>query len=96
MILDITLEIESGDDILYVDVETRSFENSTGIGYYEWWGERCYDKGETVWDMEECTWSKSVYSDDENILIGEYIEDNWLNIEEKINDLARRLVHSNY
>jgi len=70
-----TIEIEfvKGDDYYCKDVEFTAEPEyiNDGIGSYEYWGQNCYDKGNTYISCENSgiTWDKSLYTDYENEVI---------------------------
>ena len=63
------------DEDFFLDVEYTAVYGSSGIGYYEFWGSVEYDKGQTY--VEEIHWDESKYTDYENVLIDEFVTNNY-------------------
>lgn len=66
---------------LEVELDCHVTSESTGIGSYEYWGQRGYDAGFTYPVIEQFEWDKSLYTDEQNELIDKYIIENWNEIE---------------
>lgn len=80
MTLDYELYIEEHD--MYVNLECSLICENSGIGSYEYWGSCEYDAGEDYVDIEDITWDKEQFSEDENKIIEKYVKDNWSKISE--------------
>ena len=57
-----------------------------GIGWYKYGSQRCFDKGEPTLDVNEVTFDKAPWCDNDVELIEEYIEEHKQEIEDKIWD----------
>lgn len=68
--------IEFPDLDIEVELDCTISAESTGIGDYEYWGEKCYDKGETYYDVDYIDWDRSIYDEATNAIIAEYIAKN--------------------
>jgi len=68
---------------LDVELDCRLISCNDGIGSYEYWGSKEYDKGEDYLDIDEMTWDKTLYTEEENNIIDQYIKDNRDKITEK-------------
>jgi hypothetical protein len=83
-----TIEIEIEDDVIEVDLTGELSLENDGIGSYEYWGSKCYDAGTNYFELENLKWDMSLYTDDENKSISNYINvtDNWDSIEESMSE----------
>ena len=54
----------------------------SGIGSYEFWGFKGYDKGELY--VDDIIWDESLYSPEENLIIYNYVRDNFQDLAKKI------------
>jgi hypothetical protein len=64
-----------------------SVEND-GIGSYEYWGFKGYDKGHNYFIVENITWDKSKYTEQQNQEINKYLENNWDEVHDQLCDVA--------
>jgi hypothetical protein len=62
-----------GEVTFFADLSAFTVEND-GIGSYEFWGQKCYDKGNDYLNLEELDWNKNLYTAEQNLTI-----DNWVN-----------------
>lgn len=69
------LEVEFSGDI--------TIEND-GIGPYEFWGQKCYDAGHDYPVIENITWDKGKYTQEQNDTIDAYLAESYSKIEQKI------------
>lgn len=73
-----------------LDIEVELYcsliTENDGIGGYEYMGHKEYDAGEDYLVVEEMTWDKSLYTEEENKIIQEEINKNWDKISEKVID----------
>ena len=74
--------IEEND--IEVLLECSIISENSGIGSYEYWGSQEYDAGEDYLIVEEMTWDKTLYTEEENNIIQEEINKNWDKISEKV------------
>ena len=67
----IKYEIEINEEIIEVEFESFPEKLCDGIGSYEFWGTKGFDKGRSYISIEnsEPTWNKSLYSAVQNIII---------------------------
>jgi len=75
--MDLTYEIEykDGDEIKYlnVDFEASPRIENDGIGCYEFWGYKGFDKGHNYVDLDgDPVWDETLYTDEENRIIKEF------------------------
>lgn len=77
-------EIEIDGDFIEVEFEGSPTVENDGIGPYEYWGYKCFDKGEDYQVLEELDYDKSLYSKEQNDIIERYIDDNFKSISESI------------
>lgn len=82
------LEVETEDIHLpniYVDVQAKIDKIITGgIGSYEYWGYKGYDREEVEYYVDEITYNESEYTPEENEKIKEYISEHFNRIEKDI------------
>ena len=58
-----TLEqIELDDRMVDVEVTVTGEWNNDGIGGYEFWGQKCYDKGRNYFSIVDWSWDKSGFN----------------------------------
>jgi hypothetical protein len=69
-----------------VDFTCEIGSENDGIGSYEYWGFKGYDRGETYLTLEDITWNKTLYTDEQNVFIDEYIGDNYSKMEKVITE----------
>ena len=71
------IEYEKDGEYEYLTVTFQAqprWEND-GIGAYEYWGAKCYDKGHDYVSLEhygDPTWNEADYTEDENRVINEF------------------------
>lgn len=65
------------DEYYYKDVkfELEGSYGNLGIGSYEYWGMRGNDV-QMGWELDDCSWDKSLYTEKENEIIEKYAEKN--------------------
>lgn len=84
----IEVELPDGDTYKYVDIEVTcdySIHNN-GIGPYEYWGFRGYDRGVDYAAIEDAAWDKSQFTAEEIKLIQAAIDKELVNWEQEIMD----------
>jgi len=64
-----------------------SVEND-GIGSYEYWGFKGYDHGHDYFIVENITWDKNKYTEQQNQEINKYLENNWDKVHDQLCDVA--------
>lgn len=57
------LELDGGKE---VEVKAYYTIARNGIGDYEFWGQKCYDRGAKFVQIESQEWDKSLYTQEEN------------------------------
>ena len=62
-----------------------------GIGSYEFWGSKEFDKGIDYVVLEEVTWDKNLYSERENNIIKDWVTENWKSIKKEIEQKNKEL-----
>lgn len=71
-----TLEIEMSEDkYLNVELDVTASYGNLGIGPYEYWGIRGNDV-QMGWEIDDWSWNRSLYTEEENKAIEKYTEDN--------------------
>jgi hypothetical protein len=78
----------SYENEIYVEFYGNASMENDGIGSYEYWGIKGYDKGQDYWMVEEITWDKEKYTEEQNKIIEKYLEDNWDEIHDELCDIA--------
>jgi len=81
-----TRDIEFHEDILHVEFTAEMISQNDGIGSYEFWGSREFDKGEDYWSIDKLSWDYDSYTKEQNAAISAYIDENWAEIDEKEGD----------
>lgn len=69
------LYIEKHD--LEVTLDCNVISCNDGIGSYEYWGSKEYDSGYSYPDIDEMTWDKTQFTDEQNEIIENEINSNW-------------------
>lgn len=71
-----------GDCIAMRDIvfEVEMDRENDGIGSYEFWGSKEYDKGTDYWVVNEIKWDKGLYTEQENANITKWVDENWLEL----------------
>ena len=62
------------DIVVTISGEIKMVDN--GIGHYEFWGTTGFDT-QIEPEIQNIIWDKSLYTDEENIIIDKYIDDNF-------------------
>jgi len=79
----ITITIENGEHFFDVELEAELTKQNDGIGSYEYWGQKCYDRGEDYYIMEDYpTWNHDLYTYSENWLIAIWLMANYSWVED--------------
>ena len=78
------IEVEFGEDILEVELEGSCRWENDSIGWYEWWGQKCFDKQDDYPVCEDVSWDKRDYSPNENDAIEKYVDKNFDWISERM------------
>lgn len=55
-----------------------------GIGSYEFWGSKEFDKGIDYIVLEKVTWDKNLYPESENDIIEDWVANRWESIEKEV------------
>lgn len=85
----IETEIEVGEDTIKVTLEGELTKQNDGIGAYEYWGQKCYDRGEDYYILEDYPkWDFLQYSFEQNWLIAIHVVNNFLSIEKQFCNLV--------
>lgn len=71
-------------DYMYVDFMGDVVVENDGIGSYEFWGVVGYDHGHDYNMCENIEWDKSLYTDEQNKIIEDYLDENYEKIEEQL------------
>lgn len=79
-----TLEVELETRTIELDVQVIGHWDNDGIGSYEFWGQKCYDKGTSYFGVDEVTFDKTGFTPEEVKLIE-------LAIENKTNEFAEEI-----
>ena len=76
MRIETTLELPNniGEVIFFADLSDFSIAND-GIGSYEYFGAKGYDRGSDYLHLEKIDWDNSLYSDVQNSLIWDWVND---------------------
>ena len=73
---------EDGEyDYINVDFDANFYAESTGIGSYEYWGFKGYDKGQDYYSCDDVRWNKSLYTEEQNAIIQKHLDENHEHIE---------------
>lgn len=80
------LEIETQNESFFVDVDFTYHISYSGIGYYEWWGQKEYQNEESGASVDNCEWDRKSFTDEQNYLISKYIEEKLEYLEEKLTE----------
>lgn len=88
MRLKTTYEIEYTKDNVYHCLGVKfsgipSVQND-GIGYYEFWGSKEYDKKNDYLEIDDLQWNDKDFTEEENIIIENYVQDNYEKIEKAL------------
>ena len=76
------IEIPLKDDLtLLVEISGDAKWENDGIGPYEYWGFKGFDHGHTYLVIEEITWDKEQFTQEENQIIEIYISKNFEELE---------------
>lgn len=78
------IEVPYKEDILDVELEYEISKVNDSIGSYDYSGFTYYDKQPNRLIVERFEWDKSKYSEEENKTIDLYINNNFLDLEEKV------------
>jgi len=81
-------EIEINDELIEVEFEGEIAIENDGIGHYEYWGQKCYDKGHDYPVLYSCTWERSLFTDEQNDEIEKYLDKNIKQIEDEFINLT--------
>jgi hypothetical protein len=71
---DTTFTASFEDDEAVVELSLSYDVENDGIGGYEYWGSKEYDRGEDCANVYEISWDKSLYTDEQNTAISEQVE----------------------
>jgi hypothetical protein len=83
---DISVNIEIGDTYIdTVEVEFILWKENSGEGHYEFWGFTGVDEGQDYYESDSYEWDKSLYTDEQNKEIEDYLEQRFDHILQKIN-----------
>lgn len=65
----LSIYLESRDQDIDIDVDCEYEVENDGIGPYEYWGQKCYDKGKDYLVIISWEWDKTGFSPEEIALI---------------------------
>lgn len=81
MTVTLSIEVPTDDNIISVELDCELSWENNGIGGYEFWGMKGYDKGEDYLVVDSEDWDRNKYTEEENTLIAKYVSDNFEDIE---------------
>lgn len=73
----LTVYLENRNEDIDIDVEVEFEVLNNGIGAYEYWGHKCYDKGSDYLEVIGVEWDKTGFSPEEISVIDKAIEDSY-------------------
>lgn len=71
----LSIYLESRDQDIDIDVDVEFEILNNGIGAYEYWGQKCYDKGTDYLKVIGVEWDKTGFTSEEVALIEAKIEE---------------------
>lgn len=84
--IDVEVELTTREEIISVPIEIEYSWQNDGIGAYEFWGQKCYDKGSSYAEVENINWNEEGFTKQEikeiNAEIDRQIDNIILDIEE--------------
>lgn len=83
---ELEVELESRDDIVMVSVEVDYEWQNDGIGAYEYWGSKQYDRGTDYVVILDSKYDRSNFTVEEQAVIDAEIESNVRNWEDELTD----------
>ena len=78
----LTVDLPSGEIDIRLKIEYST--GNSGLGHYEYWGQKCFDKGVDYIEFECVTFDKKNLTADEISTIFQAVEDNKLELEQQI------------
>jgi len=60
-----------------VECEVTFHVENNGIGWYEYWGQKCFDAGENYAEIDDIIPQWDDQKSEEKEMIKKYIDDNW-------------------
>jgi hypothetical protein len=74
-LMKVSVEVPSVGTVEF-SADLHDFEtDNDGIGNYEYWGAKCYDRGEDYLVLEEALWNKGLFSEEQNKTISDYLDE---------------------
>lgn len=76
------IELATRTEPVEVEVEVDGSWQNDGIGPYEFWGQKCYDRGRNYFEIETWDWDKTGFTPEEIAEIETAIEakiEDWSN-----------------
>ncbi len=70
-------EVETDEKVIPVKWQAFPRWENDGIGSYEYWGQKCFDRGNDYVSLEYngCpTWDKSKHTEEENTIIQQWVD----------------------
>lgn len=89
------IEFEDGNSQT-VEFDGEPYTESSGIGSYEYWGQKCYDRGIDYLVCDNCDWDHTLYTDEQNKTIAKFASDNYDRIEFAICENHQEQMRSEY
>ena len=77
---------DAEDFPIEVELTAEGHVANDGIGSYEYWGCKGYDSGTDYFEIEEITYEKKEYSEEQQKIIDQYLIDNSEEISEIFNN----------
>jgi hypothetical protein len=70
----IEVELETRPEPVEIEVTTEGIWENDGIGAYEYWGQKCYDRGTDYFTIETWDWDKTGFTPEEIATVESAIE----------------------
>ncbi len=80
------IEVTHNNEILDVELTYETYMTNDSIGSYDFSGFTYYDNQPDRLVVDRFEWDKSLYTDEQNKAINQYIYDNFLELEEQAID----------
>lgn len=80
----VSIEVPFKEDYITVDVEAYYTMENDGIGSYECWGFKGFDRGEDYVYVQNAKWDESLYTAEQNDAIRKYVDDSYSELETHI------------
>jgi len=76
----------------FCDYEIRN----NGIGSYEFWGSREYDRGVDYFELMGVNWDAALYSENAQQMIKEWVVKNWGSIEKEVETRHKEMKEADF